>query len=478
MDRSWDRLDPRSYVRLQGSLLRDIVRRYLYPFSPFYRQLFDEHGIKPRHIRDVRDLETIPLVSGEDFSSFPEDDWRPFRALLRPDEHGLKRTAHGKLLRRLAWETFVRGDQAAERLLAEEFKPVQLHVPPGNGPLVGYTMRDLSALTQVGARLMAVAGGRRTDVAVSTMPFASDLPFWLLYHGALGSGMSAFHVGGGESVRPSQAAAWMGKAGATILAAQPAYAEGLLRGAPPAVFARLRLLMLWTPAMEGARERFTVRLRTGGASDAAVVSVVGVAEARTAWAECPPPPGRPGFSHGYHTYPDLELLEVVDDEGRTVADGEPGEIVYTSLDWRGSALLRFRTGVVARRGITWARCPGCRRTVPRIAPDLSRVEWRARIGGPRGAVTVDLADVIPVLWRATGVPLWQLDVLKGGGPRGTDVVRADLGGALPREAAEIEQELTGYGIGTRVVPLRELTQRMGVGLERPEVRVRVRRADQ
>ncbi|HEV3475169.1 MAG TPA: AMP-binding protein [Actinomycetota bacterium] len=474
---SWDRLDPRSYVRLQEALLRDVIRRFIYPFSPFYRRLFDEHGVKPRHIRGVRDLEKLPMVSREDFASLPEDDWRPFRALLRPDEHSLKRSAHRKLLRRVAWEKFVRGDEAAERILAEEFKPVQLQVPPEGGPLVGYTMRDLSVLTQAGARMMAVAGGRRSDVAVSTLPFAADLPFWLVYYGALGAGMSAFHVGGGEAVRPSQAALWMRRAGPTILASQPGYAEGLLRGAPPAVFARLRLLLLWAPAeMQGARERFTVRLRTGGAPEASVVTVLGVPEARAAWAECPPPPGRPDVSHGYHTYPDLELLEVVDDLGRMVAEEQPGEIVYTSLDWRGSALLRFRTGIMARRGITWSRCPGCRRTVPRIAPDLSRREWRVRIVGPRGDINIDLADVIPVLWRATGVPLWQLDVVKGGGVGGTDQVRADLAGALPRDAAELQRELAGYGIRCRMVPLREFTQRMGVGLERPEVRVRVRTA--
>jgi phenylacetate-CoA ligase len=475
--RSWDQLDPWSYVRLQESLLRDVVRRFLYPFSPFYRRLFDEHGIKPRQIRGIRDLERIPMVSREDFARTADDDWRPFRALLRPDEHGLKRTAHRNLLLRVAWEKFVRGDQAAERVLAEEFKPVQLHLPNGPGPVVGYTMRDLSVLTQVGARLMDVAGGRRSDVVVSTLPFAADLPFWLLYHGALGAGMSAFHIGGGEAVRPSQAAAWMDRVGTTILAAQPAYAEGLLRGAPPGVLARLRLLLLWATAeMQGARERFTVRLRTGGAPDASVVTVLGVPEARAAWAECPPPPGQPEVSHGYHTYPDLELLEVVDELGRGVGEEEPGEIVYTSLDWRGSALLRFRTGIVARRGMTWSRCPGCRRTVPRIAPDLSRREWRVKLVGPRGDVDVDLADVIPLLWRATGVPLWQLDVVKGGGAGGTDEVRADLAGALPRDAAELQRDLAVYGIRCRIVPLREFTQRMGVGLERPEVRVRVRTA--
>lgn len=475
MARAWDRLDPRTTVRMQEMLLRSFVRRFLYPFSPFYRRLFDEHDIKPKQIKGLRDLERIPPVSARDFDSVPEDDWRPFRALLRPDEHSLKRSAHRGLLRRVAKEKLLRGDEAAERLLAEEFKPVHLHLPDGHGPVAGYTIRDLSALAQGAARALAVAGARRSDVLVSTLPFGPYLPFWHAYYGAIGGGLSAFHLGGGAIVRPAQAALWMERVAATILLAQPGYAEGLLRGAPPSTLATLRLLLLWAPTeMQGARERYLVRLRTGGASEASVATLLGIPEARVAWAECPVSPDQPEISFGYHTYPDLELLEVVDEQGRTLGEGEAGELVYTSLDWRGSALLRFRTGIVARRGITWDRCPGCRRTVPRIVADLSRVEWRTKIVGPRGDVTVDIADVIPILWRATGVALWQLDVQKGVGERGTDTATALLAGALPRDADALRQSLEPYGVRTRIVDFAQFARRLGVGLERPEVRVRIR----
>jgi phenylacetate-coenzyme A ligase PaaK-like adenylate-forming protein len=475
--RPWDRLDPREYLRLQEALFRDVVRRFIYPFSPFYRRLFDDNGIKPRHIRGLGDLERIPFSSAKDFTSVPEDDWRPFRALLRPDEHSLKRSAHRRLLRQVAREKLMRGDDAAERLVAEEFKPVHLHLPDGDGPLAGYTMRDLSALAQAGARAMAVAGARRSDVMVSTMPLGPSLPFWHGYYAGIGSGMSSVHLGGGEVVRPAETALWMERLGATVLLAQPGYAEGLLRGAPPSTLASLRLLLLWAPTeMQGARERYLLRLRTGGASEATIATLLGIPEARVAWAECPVAPDRPEVSFGYHTYPDLELLEVVDELGRAVDEGQPGELVYTSLDWRGSALLRYRTGIVARRGITWDRCPGCRRTVPRIAGDLSRVEWRIRVVGPRGEVTVDLADVIPILWRATGVALWQLDVAKGAGPNGTDLATAWLGGALQQDAVELQKKLVAYGVRCRLLPFAEFAKRLGVGRERSEVRVRVREA--
>jgi hypothetical protein len=54
-----------------------------------------------------------------------------------------------------------------------------------------------------------------------------------------------------------------------------------------------------------------------------------------------------------HTFPDVEIVEDVD-----------GEIVWTGIGWKGSALLRFRTGV--RGTIEGGRCRRCGRTSPRV----------------------------------------------------------------------------------------------------------------
>lgn len=473
MARTWDTLDRGEYVRLQETLLRDFVTRFLYPFSPFYRQHLDTHGIKPFQIRGVRDLQRIPPVSAQDFARSETDPWRPFRALLRPDEDRLKRWAHRVLLGRVARERLYRGDDAAERVVAEEFKPIHLLDSADGGPVVGYTLRDLSAMSQAGARALAVAGGARTSVLISTLPYGPHLPFWNMYYGALGAGMTAFHLGAGEAIRPSEVARQMARLGASMFVTQPAYAEGLLRGAPPSSFARLRTLGLWgIGGMAGARERFTTMLRTGGAPEAGVSTFLGIPEARAAWAECPPAPGQPEASFGYHTYPDLELLEVVDGSGEPVPDGEPGELLYTSLDWRGSVLLRYRTGLFLRRGLTRAPCPGCGRTVPRIDPDISRLEWRTTVHTRKGDVLVDLADVMPALWRATGVPVWELEVTRDSREGRADTVVAYLGGAEQPQAREVQKALAPYGIRCKVLPFQQLSRRLGVGLERPEARVR------
>ncbi|HYU57460.1 MAG TPA: hypothetical protein VEO00_05365, partial [Actinomycetota bacterium] len=276
---------------MQEDLLRDSVRRYFRPFSPFYRRLLDEAGVGPRDVRRLSDLQRIPMSSASSFSG-QTDPARPFEALFRPDEQTLKRFLHRSLMRRVVVEKFLRGDEAAERVLAEEFKPVHLQLPFAGGPLVGFSMRDLVAMAQAGARMLAVLGLARTDVLVSTLPFDAGLPSWFATYAAQAAGMSAAHLGGGQAVRPSQTASWMARLGATAFVTQPGYAEGLLRAAPASAFAALRVLALWGGVgMLGARARFAELLRASGAPAAQAAMVLSVPETRVAWGECPAPAG-------------------------------------------------------------------------------------------------------------------------------------------------------------------------------------------
>ena len=90
-----------------------------------------------------------------------------------------------------------------------------------------------------------------------------------------------------------------------------------------------------------------------------------------AWSECPFPHGRP--SAGYHLYPDLGIIEIINPKtGEVVPNGQPGEIVFTPLDACGSVALRYRTGDFTDGGITMEPCPYCHRMVPRLTGNISR----------------------------------------------------------------------------------------------------------
>ena len=150
---------------------------------------------------------------------------------------------------------------------------------------------------------------------------------------------------------------------------------------------------------------------------AIVVAVHAPSGSRLLWAECRQSAGATGL----HTYPDLDLVQVVDPESGEPLPTGSGELVVTQLGMRGSALLRWRTGDLVS-DIESSQCPSCGRTVPRVigtrrgalvvstetgrALDLRAVagalsgradlrDWRVVVGGRdrdgRGQVVVHLA---------------------------------------------------------------------------------------
>ena len=68
-----------------------------------------------------------------------------------------------------------------------------------------------------------------------------------------------------------------------------------------------------------------------------------------AW-ECPDSPG------DYHLNDDVQILEIVDDQGRRVPDGVTGEVVITPLTCFSNPLFRYRIGDMAARRTHQCRC--------------------------------------------------------------------------------------------------------------------------
>jgi len=74
----------------------------------------------------------------------------------------------------------------------------------------------------------------------------------------------------------------------------------------------------------------------------------------------------------------LIIVEIVDDGGRPVPDGDSGELVITTLQVEGMPLLRYRTGDITFR--VPGDCP-CGRGGPRIGPILGRKQQRLKVKG-------------------------------------------------------------------------------------------------
>ena len=91
---AWQRLQrlPRAEQRAaQNALLQRYVSEYLYPFSPYYRALFDQHGISPDQIKTVDDLQRLPLSSKQDLLPTDTDPQRFKQFILQPDPASLKK---------------------------------------------------------------------------------------------------------------------------------------------------------------------------------------------------------------------------------------------------------------------------------------------------------------------------------------------------------------------------------------------------
>ena len=81
---------------------------------------------------------------------------------------------------------------------------------------------------------------------------------------------------------------------------------------------------------------------------------------------------------GGHPPADLAVVEILDDEGNRVPDGEVGEVTVTPLQVSGMPLVRFRTGDISF--IIPGPCP-CGRGTLRLGPILGRKAQMLKVRG-------------------------------------------------------------------------------------------------
>ena len=94
-------------------------------------------------------------------------------------------------------------------------------------------------------------------------------------------------------------------------------------------------------------------------------------EMATAFTECE-------AGNGVHLQPELMFLEVLDDDGNQVKNGESGEVVVTPLGVEGTPVLRFRTGDVCHY---YDEPCSCGRNTPRLGPVIGRKQQMIKLKG-------------------------------------------------------------------------------------------------
>lgn len=412
LTKHWDELPSDELRLLQGAKLRRYLADRVIPFSKHYRELFAKEGLDPRGIRTIEDLARIPFTSKRHLVDDPETGSRTKDFVLVPDESVLRKRP-ATILRAL-----LHGRAEVKAGFEREYRPILLTSTTGRSsepvPFL-YTAHDLDVLSIAGRRMMEVCESDPAFRHLNLFPFAPHLAFWLAHHAGLGYGTFLLSSGGGkvmgtegnvrlfETIRPD------------ALIGMPTFLYHLLTLAVERGLSapNLRKIVLGgEKAPPGTRRKLRALCAELGAGKVDVMATYGFTEAKMAWPECPghgmdAPPG-------YHLSPDLGIVEIIDPEtGLAVGEGEPGEIVFTPLDSRGSVVLRYRTGDRISGGLVHSPCPSCGRSMPRLVGEISRVAdmKRLRLGKVKGTL-VNFNELENLLDNLERVGSWQIELRK------------------------------------------------------------------
>lgn len=410
-------LNKNAIISLQNQKLYSFINTYLYPFSQQYRKVFDQKNINPKKIKTLDDLKQIPLTSKLDLisSDANPDAYKSF--ILRPDKELIKKYWPKAKLLGLAYESLAKGKDEVEYNLETEFRPVFITFTTGttNKPVPFlYSNYDVKNLHVSGARMLNLFDITRSENLINMFPFAPHLAFWQVAFGGLASNALVLSTGGGKVMSTEGNITAIMRMRPTVILGVPTYIYHVLREAREKGIKMdfVKKVVVGAAKVTTAfKMKIAESLEAMGAKDVKVFGTYGFTEARCAWAECPT---SLDVSSGYHLYPDKEIFEIIDPKtGEVKKEGEDGELVYTSIDSRASVMLRYRTGDFVKGGITYEPCPHCKRTVPRISSDITRLSdvKDLQLSKVKGML-VNLNHFADILSSIPDIDDWQLEIRK------------------------------------------------------------------
>jgi phenylacetate-CoA ligase len=412
----WERLARTSAGELkaiQAAALSRYVREELYPFSAFYRRVFDRAGVAPGAIRKVEDLRRLPFTTKQDLLAVQVDAKTRYDFVLRPSPESIR--AFWPFSRKLA---LALGGARAKELVRFSYTPIFLTFTTGRSsePVAfTYAPHDLEVLGEATARMFdLMCIGVADERVINLFPFAPHLAFWALTLGGFKSGRMVLPTGGGKVMGSEGNLRAIERMQATALVGTPGFLYHLLRLARETKrdLSKVRTVVLGAEKVPpGLKHKMIEALQACGAGEVRVSGTYGFTEARMAFGECPTGPDE---SSGYHVYPDLGVFEVIDPAtGEPAREGGDGELVYTGISGHGTSVLRYRTGDLVSGGIAWEPCRWCGRTLPRISSELRRVsEQHAMHLTKIKGTLVDLSQMGRVLSEMRDVEEWQVVLRK------------------------------------------------------------------
>jgi len=307
---SIDELRALQLKRLQSTL------RHAYANSPVYRAKFDAAGVHPDDCRSLADLAKFPFTGKQDLR-----ESYPFGMFAVPREQ-------------------------CARIHASSGTT-------GKPTVVGYTRNDIEVWSQVMARSIRASGARPGEMVHVSYGYGLFTGGLGAHYGAEKLGLTVVPFGGGQTERQVQL---IHDFRPDIIMVTPSYMLAIAdefdrQGLDPAQ-SSLRLGIFgaepWTNDMRTAIEQ---RIGIDAVDIYGLSEVMGPGVAN----ECVETKDGPTIWED-HFYP-----EIIDpDSGEPVADGELGELVFTSLSKEALPIIRYRTRDLTRL------LPGTARTMRRM----------------------------------------------------------------------------------------------------------------
>ena len=319
-----EKIDRKALREMQLERLKYTVH-YAYENVPMYRRRFDEIGLRPEHIRTLKDIELIPYTTKDDLR-----ENYPFGMFAVPMK-----------------------------------KIVRLHASSGTTgkPVVGgYTRRDLDNWSTCIARILTMAGATDEDIFHVAFGYGLFTGGFGLHYGVEKLGATVVPVSSGNTERQLML---MKDFGATALIATPSYAMYLAETAKKqGILSDLKIRLVCMGAEASTAEMHEALQKLFGALP---TENYGLTEL-----------GGPGVSGecrekaGMHINEDMFYPEIIDmDHNRVQGEGELGEMVITTLTKEGMPVLRYRTKDIT--SITYEPCR-CGRTLARMSRVIGRTD--------------------------------------------------------------------------------------------------------
>jgi len=358
----YEKLNRKQYEELQLERLKRTVER-VYENVPFYRKKFDEIGVKPHHIKTLKDIRLFPFTTKDDLrENYP---------------YGLFTVPLSKIVR--------------------------IHASSGTTgkpTVVGYTKHDMEVWTEVVARIVTAAGVREHDIAQIAFGYGLFTGAFGLHQGLERVGATVIPISSGNTEKQLMV---MQDFGATVLVCTPSYALYMDEVAnelgidKSKIKLRLGLFGAEASTVEMRRE---IEKKWGlfATENYGLSEIIG-----------PGVSGECEYREGLHINEDHFYPEIINpDTGEVLEEGETGELVLTTITKEGMPLIRYRTRDIT--SLIYEPCK-CGRTNVRMTSVKGRTDDMLIIRG----VNVFPSQIESVLMGIEGIgPHYQIIVDRKG----------------------------------------------------------------